>query len=403
MNGDQIRVVHLVTVDQGGAYRAVVRLSDSLCKKGIDSQILLRNKLNPNSIGREYLDSPIKSFVSKAANVINGIINTNGIDGDILGRDISGNKIIKEADIIVIHWVNSFLAPHNVNQLINTGKPIIIMLHDMWHLTGGCHYSGVCEEYTKDCRICAQLPSTSARAKHNLSKKIKNYSGSNVTVVVPSHWMQEVAQNSSVFKQHRIEHIPNCVDTAIYRHIDRSEARRRVGINTDKPVILFSALNGRKSDKYKGFEELLAILGKLGKDKIFLLCAGRIDDVYLKELGLEYKNLGQIRDESVMADTYNAADVTIVPSRQESFGFSVCESLCCSTPVVAFSVGGIKDQIIHKVNGYLARPYDITEFVQGIQYCIENKSTLERSDDVRQNFSEDTVGNRWAEMIGNMV
>ena len=46
-----------------------------------------------------------------------------------------------------------------------------------------------------------------------------------------------------------------------------------------------------------------------------------------------------------IADRYRAADVTVVPSRTESFGLVALESQACATPVVAADVGGLSDVV----------------------------------------------------------
>ena len=45
------------------------------------------------------------------------------------------------------------------------------------------------------------------------------------------------------------------------------------------------------------------------------------------------------------------------------------ESLSC-TPVVAFDVGGMKDLILHRKNGYLALENNFDDFYEGIKFFI---------------------------------
>ena len=46
------------------------------------------------------------------------------------------------------------------------------------------------------------------------------------------------------------------------------------------------------------------------------------------------------------------------------------ESLSCGTPVVAFDVGGMKDLILHRKNGYLALENNFDDFYEGIKFFI---------------------------------
>ncbi|MCK5760837.1 MAG: glycosyltransferase family 4 protein, partial [Candidatus Delongbacteria bacterium] len=50
-----------------------------------------------------------------------------------------------------------------------------------------------------------------------------------------------------------------------------------------------------------------------------------------------------------VADLYNLADISVVPSRIEPFGLVAIEALACGTPVVATNAGGLPDFINDKV------------------------------------------------------
>jgi len=62
----------------------------------------------------------------------------------------------------------------------------------------------------------------------------------------------------------------------------------------------------------------------------------------------------------------------IVPSEQENLANTVIESLACGTPVVGFDIGGNKDMILHKENGYLANPFEPTDLASGIDWILQN-------------------------------
>ena len=66
-----MKVLHITTVDTGGAYKAAFRLHESLKAQGVESTILVRTKLNPSSVVEEAFHNPIESYLSKAKNGIN--------------------------------------------------------------------------------------------------------------------------------------------------------------------------------------------------------------------------------------------------------------------------------------------------------------------------------------------
>jgi D-inositol-3-phosphate glycosyltransferase len=59
-----------------------------------------------------------------------------------------------------------------------------------------------------------------------------------------------------------------------------------------------------------------------------------------------------------LANFYRAADVTVVPSYNESFGLVALESQACGTPVVAAAVGGLPTAVADGVSGQLVDSHD---------------------------------------------
>ena len=77
------------------------------------------------------------------------------------------------------------------------------------------------------------------------------------------------------------------------------------------------------------------------------------------ELGL--RNVVEFRPPAareVVADYYRAADLTVVPSHNESFGLVALESQACGTPVVAAAVGGLPTAVANDVSGVLVDGHD---------------------------------------------
>jgi glycosyltransferase involved in cell wall biosynthesis len=68
----------------------------------------------------------------------------------------------------------------------------------------------------------------------------------------------------------------------------------------------------------------------------------------------------------IVALLYAAVDVLVTPSRQDNLSNTIVESLACGTPAVAFDIGGMPDMIEHKINGYLAKPFDTSDLAAGI-------------------------------------
>jgi len=94
-------------------------------------------------------------------------------------------------------------------------------------------------------------------------------------------------------------------------------------------------------------------------DDLQLVLAGKISEKSierLRRIGCAYC-LGFVRSEQLAA-LYASADISIVPSSWESFGFTVLEAMASGLAVIGGRAGGIKEQIVHGESGILI---DITD------------------------------------------
>lgn len=399
----KIKVIHITTIDVGGAYKAVERILKATSQyDNIESNILLRNKIDAKNLGDEFLDSGIKTLISKTKNLANEILFHKGeLLVDRLGSDVSKNRFVVESDIIVIHWINSFLSLKSIESLLKLKKPVIIMLHDMWHITGGCSYSGECIGYLNNCSECNKI-----LANKLFISKQKIYASSNLTIVAPGTWIGNCASDCGLGLKDKVKIIPNCIDTDMFSPVDKLSARELVLGNSkiEKPIVLFTAMTAGKSNARKGFDYLKKALRTFKENSICLLIIGDIDEESLEGINQDKNYLGFVSDEKQLALAYSAADVTVVPSLQETFCYTACESLACGTPVTAFKVGGLLDQIIHKENGYLAKVKDSDDLAKGISYCIDCGDELQ--DACRRKameFGLANIGNMWKRLYEDIT
>jgi glycosyltransferase involved in cell wall biosynthesis len=97
-------------------------------------------------------------------------------------------------------------------------------------------------------------------------------------------------------------------------------------------------------------------------------------DLELPELAA----VGYLDDPVAQAAVYSAADLLVVPSREELFGLTGLEALACGTPVVGFDCGGIPDYVRPMETGLLARPDDSADLARQIQWLIDRPQTRHR-------------------------
>jgi glycosyltransferase involved in cell wall biosynthesis len=371
----------------GGAARAAYRLHQSFRGVDIDSHLLVQFKVtdDPTAI---VLQSKIAKGIAQLRPAINSLplkLFTKA-DPKTYSLQWLPEKVLArikqlEPEVINLHWIcDGFL---RIETLPKFKRPLVWTLHDMWPFTGGCHYSGDCDRYIEHCGSCPQLGSShpSDFSAWVWQRKAKSFNALNLTLVTPSQWLANCAQSSSLFRGRRIEVIPNGLDLKIYKPIDSRIARQILNLPQDKQLILFGAVRAT-NDRRKGFHLLQPALHQLRqitqRDNIQLVIMGASAPPQSLNLGFETHYLGTLRDDYSLALAYAAADVFVAPSVQDNLPNTVLEAIACGTPCVAFDIGGMPDLIKHKQNGYLARPYEIKDFAQGINWVLGDRERWQK-------------------------
>jgi glycosyltransferase involved in cell wall biosynthesis len=144
-----------------------------------------------------------------------------------------------------------------------------------------------------------------------------------------------------------------------------------LGLPSRKCSILFGAERAT-SDRRKGYELLQQALGQaaIDRDTADIIIFGESQSACSG--GFETHCLGYLCEDESLRLAYSAADVMVVPSRQEAFGQTASEAMACGTPVVAFDATGLKDIVDHRQNGYLAKPFETADLAYGIQWILED-------------------------------
>jgi glycosyltransferase involved in cell wall biosynthesis len=404
-----LKVVQLQYATASGGSSAF-RLQKAFLNAGISSSIISLLADSPRLENILYLGKR-ERFVARIACKIESLLTRKG-DKDyglfsvpVFGNDLSSNEAIKNADVIYIHWVQyGFLSLSNIEQIAKLKKPVIFIMHDMWTITGGCHYSFDCEGYVSGCKTCPVFSEGLSRnlAAKEFIKKLDVFSKyKNLFFVSPSVWLYNCAKESLITKNKPVYYIPNILDASVFKPIDKPIAKNILNIDNNEFVIAFGAVS--IDSKRKGWAYLqnaLEIIKKdTGTENISILIFG---SNYKKEIAnaipFKTKFMGYLSDEYSTALAYNAADVFIVPSLADNQPTTVQESLSCGTPVVGFNVGGIPDMIRHKENGYLAEYKNAEDIANGIRYCIQNKIRGK----MLPNFQTEVTIQKYLELFENM-
>jgi glycosyltransferase involved in cell wall biosynthesis len=289
-----------------------------------------------------------------------GIMNT---------RAISRQNWFQRADIVNFHNLHGGYVNYLALPRLTRERPAVITLHDMWAFTGHCVYSFDCERWLTGCGQCPypEIYQAIKRDGSAISHRLKRHAfhAANVEFIGVSAWITDLAQQS-LLAPIPVHHVPNGIDTRLYRSEDPKQARLSLGLPLDRPVALYIAHN--ISDPRKGFDLLQNALERLSPDvraELFLAVVGSAGNNL--DLAVDHRYLGYVAEPERKRLIFSAADICLFPTRSDNLPVVLQESLACGTPMVAFDVGGVAELVREGKTGLLAPHQDSESFAR----CIE--------------------------------
>lgn len=175
----------------------------------------------------------------------------------------------------------------------------------------------------------------------------------------------------------QIEIIPPGVDSTRFAPASQAESRRELNLNGEKVLLYVGRL-----ERLKGIDTLFRVMAQLEhSDGILLYVAGGSRGsagmsrllCLARDLGIRHKIkfLGSIPQERLKT-YYNAADICVLPSYYESFGFAALEAAACGKPVVASRVGGLTTVVKDGETGFLVNWRCSGHFVERLELLLRN-------------------------------
>ena len=412
-----MRVLIVNTAERtGGAAIAANRLLHALNHNGVEATMLVRDRKTdaPDVVNIAPSWRLKAKFLWERGVIwlVNGLNKQNLFQVDIAnaGTDITSMPEFKQADVIHLHWINQgFLSLGNLKRIFDSGKPVVITLHDQWYFTGICHYSGECTMFESRCDKCPMLTRGGIGidlARRVFERKRTIYEGRNVTFVGCSRWMADLARQGRLTRGLKVTNVPNAIDTDVFTPGDRQAARERYGLPVEKRLILFGAQ--RITDNRKGFKYLAEACEHITRtnpalaSQIGIVVLGGDAQSVKEALPLPVYPIDYLSNEHDIAQLYQAMDLFVTPSLQDNLPNTIVEAMSCGVPCVGFDVGGIPEMIDHQRNGYVATYRSSTEFAEGIRWCLDderhNDLCRQARDKALATYSEPIVAKRYQEV-----
>ena len=411
----------------GGAARAAYRLHKGLVHVGHNVTMLSRQKISsdPQVISVERDAGPddlerearISTFQKKAIDSERTVLSNTLFSMPYPGLDVSQLPIVREADVVNLHWVARFQSPSTLSRLLQLGKPVVWTLHDMWAFTGGCHYAAGCLRYQQNCAHCPQLAQNPYDATYTvLADKIQRLGEApHLTIVTPSRWLAECVRSSQLFRHQRVEVIPYSLETDVFLPRSKADAKEQLGIASNVTTLLFGAVSA--NEDRKGFAELVQALWicmadprfrqKAEAGRIEVLCFGAPSEL-LQSLGLPVRSLGRVDSDDMLSQIYSAADMFVLPSLEDNLPNTMLESMSCGTPVIGFDTGGIPDLVTHGLTGYLVPLRDSKKLAEMIlDGVLDPDRLVQMGQQCRQMMEADYTlpiqANRYVELFQDLI
>jgi teichuronic acid biosynthesis glycosyltransferase TuaC len=157
----------------------------------------------------------------------------------------------------------------------------------------------------------------------------------------------------------RAQLLPCGVELHRFRPLSRAQSREQLGLEADRPYLLFAADPARPEKRHDRALELA------------------------RALDVELLTLGGVEPARVPL-FINASNAVLVPSEREGFGLAVLEALACDVPVLATPVG-IHEEALTGVAGTLCAPFELTRWRAALEPLlaaadprVEGRASAER-------------------------
>ncbi len=263
-------------------------------------------------------------------------------------------KIIRreKPDLVHLHCINGYSV--NVFKLLtflgDSNIKTVITHHAEFLYTGNCGHSYDCEKFQRepgcyDCHILKEAAGTSLIDRtnsswHSMKTAFSHFQSGNLLCTAVSPWVVKRMSLSPICNSFDCRFVTNGVETDVFRLVSQNavvEVRARIPHPERKMILYVSACFTTDKGNIKG-GYFIRSLSEMMPQYQFVVVSSYIGKV--ENLPENVTVWGRAKNQMELAALYNAADVTVITSRRETFSMVVAESLCCGTPIVGFEAGG---------------------------------------------------------------
>lgn len=393
---------------KGGASVVTVRLLQALNTLGVHTRLLVVDESTHNMrIEKLKPEWRIKAcFLAEHAQLFlaNGCSKKNifKLSTGAWGMPVHNHPWVKDADIVVLGWVNQGML--SLDEISKIEAPVVWIMHDMWNLTGICHHAAECERFKQDCGSCPQLrhPRPKDLSRRVWQNKNKLYQEKPIHFVAVSNWLRDKGEASGLLYNQPMSVIPNPFPVEQFG-LAPLLGRAKHRLPEDKKLIVMGA--ARLDDPIKGLDLAIAALNQLDPQEACAVLFGDIRDrSLLDKLKIPHVWLGPISKPEVIRDIYAHGDVVLSSSHYETLPTTLIEGMASGCMAVCFDQGGQADIVDHLRTGYIARHPDANDLAAGLKWVLSQPAAPELlRKEMEVKFDSLTVAKRYAELFEKIV
>lgn len=250
-----MKILHLSTGDNRGAFTGAYRLHKNLLDNGHVSKMYVAEK----STNDENVLSISKSskFIRNLLMKLNRILfflflsKTNRHKFSFM-FDFKHSKLEnfyklcpkEKFDLVIVYYTSYFLSINQIREISTyLDSPVAFYLMDMGSMTGGCHYAWNCNGYKDGCTNC-QITSNWLHKwliSYEWKKRNTVYTKIHPIVISGTTWLSEQAKSSALFKDLSHHTMMIGLDEELYSPKWRDDTRAKYSFKKDEIIIYFGA------------------------------------------------------------------------------------------------------------------------------------------------------------------
>ena len=318
-------------------------------------------------------------------------------------------RIIRELDRLkpdIVHLHNIHGHDCDLHLLFSyfkeRGTKLVWTFHDCWAFTAYCPYFTKvrCDKWKTGCEDCPQYRNYSFffdRSKQLYRKKKELLSGLDLTIVTPSQWLADLVRESFL-KQYSVTVINNGIDLSVFSPRE-SDFRKKYRIPPEKHVLLGVAFDW---EERKGLDVFLELSETLDADKYQIVLVGT-DDAVDKQLPTNIISIHRTQNQQELAEIYSAADLFLIPTREDNYPTVNMEALACGTPVLTFRTGGSPEMLDETCGAVV--PCDAVEVFQSevLRICGGKPFSSEQCIKRAQGFDQNVKFREYVELYKKLL